>query len=224
MDVMGDDKDIALAARVSYDRDDKHKGHKKLINYLIKHEHTSPFEMVEFKFMVKTPLFVARQWFRHRTGNYNEISQRYTTMENPDFFVPDPFRQPSSSNKQASVVGDFSEAEQEEMQEAVIASYKRSLATYESLLSRGVTREQARSVLPLGIFTRFVFKIDLHNLMRFIRLRASEHAQWEIQQYARAIIQLISPHVPDTLLAFAEHVVKEDATREFIVQTVSAES
>ena len=215
LDVMGDDRSIAKAARVSYDRHDD-KGYERLVTFLMKHEHTSPFEMVEFKFMVKAPMFIARQWFRHRTGSYNEISLRYTKPTAPEFYIPTKFRGQALDNKQASVEGTVDESHFAELAARMEEAYASSVKTYEWLLEQGVAREQARSVLPVGIYTKYIYKTDLHNLLRFIRLRAAPNAQWEIQQYARAIVKLITPYVPVTMKAFSDFVVKDETVRAIV--------
>ena len=181
--VMGDDLSIVNAARVSYLGDSKGpEKDKKLLFYLMKNKHTSPFEMVEFKFRVKCPLFVARQWMRHRTWSYNEVSRRYTD-KNIEFYIPDAWRAADSKNKQSSsglVESHFSQ---------LTDLTDRALTYYKDAIENGVAKEQARLFLPLCTYTEFIAKVDAHNLMNFLRLRMSEHAQYEIRLYAVAIFE-----------------------------------
>ncbi len=194
--VSGSDLDIVNAARVSYgklistieDRD------KALIKFLLEHEHTSPFEHNQLSFRVKTPIFVARQWMRHRMNSYNEISYRYA--EAPlEFYIPSNWRYQDKHNHQSSS-GLFNDDE-------LLAQYKQSLdlaaVTYKTLLEEGVCRELARGVLPVCTYTQFIFTCNLHSLMHFLRLRLSHGAQWEIQQYAKGMLTLAEPHFPVAL-------------------------
>ena len=202
LDHMGTDIDIVNAARISFDKASQlfDDDDRKLLNYLYFHNHTSPFEMVEFKFVVKCPLFVARQWMRHRTWSYNEVSRRYT---DEDFSFYDPqmnwIRKQAKSNRQASEEsGDFSILEQLDFMGATDSGIIR----YNSLIDAGVCREQARMVLPQSMYTKFIAKVDLSNLLHFIELRMEPNAQWEIQQYSEAIIEMIRNIVPETMDIF----------------------
>jgi len=190
---MGDDNTVVSAARVSYLGESK--GTEKdaqLIKYLLKNKHTSPFEQVEFQFMVKCPLFVRSQWMRHRTWSYNEVSRRYTSDE-IEFHVPSEIRLQSDDNKQMS-------AGLMENPGLVIDAIKSSALMcyemYEGMLRLGVAREQARMILPQSMYTKFYAKVDLHNLFHFLELRLHLHAQPEIRLYAQAIEELIKPIVP----------------------------
>jgi thymidylate synthase (FAD) len=196
IDVMGgNDRAIVDAARLSYGKGtQKTSDDRGLIRYLMRHRHTSPFEMVEFKFHLKMPIFVARQWIRHRTANINEMSGRYSEMPN-EFFVPDQLHLQSSTNKQGrSGVAEDSSG----MRKLMLADMMGTFAIYQDLISpeNDVSREQARIVLPLATYTEFVWKIDLHNLFHFLKLRTDHHAQKEIRDYAEILEGIVAVHVP----------------------------
>jgi thymidylate synthase (FAD) len=200
IDSMGDDTSIVRNARVSYgndysktltDRD------KKLIEYLLKNKHTSPLESVNFTFNIKCPLFIARQWMRHRTWSYNEISRRYTS-DNLEFYIPKEFRIQSSDNKQMST-GELLNSESSDEYSDVIKMFcEDAVQIYESMIESGVAREIARGVLPQFLYTNFYATVDLHNLFHFLELRRHPHAQHEIQLYAKAIEDIIKEIVPFT--------------------------
>lgn len=198
---MGDDNTIVSAARVSYLGETK--GAEKdaaLIKYLLENKHTSPFEQVEFQFMVKCPIFIARQWHRHRTWSYNEVSRRYTS-EQIDFHIPAVLRKQSTDNKQMSAgnLGDDGDLIFE-MTDMTQKCYE----LYQMLIDKGVAREQARMILPQNMYTSFYAKTDLHNLFHFIELRNHPHAQMEMRDYARALGTLIQPVVPVTYAIWKE--------------------
>jgi thymidylate synthase (FAD) len=201
------DQAIVQAARVSYLEGTKSKRtDSSLIKYLLRNNHTSPFEMVEFKFHIKAPVFVVRQWQRHRMSSYNEVSGRYSVLTD-SFWEPEVFRQQSIVNKQGS------EAPLDEpLNWTLVNEYSNHIRTtykfYEYLLSKGVSREMARTVLPLSINTEFYWKIDLHNLLRFISLRSDLHAQKEIRDYSNAIKEIVGECCPVTLKAFEEYVTE----------------
>ena len=200
VDSMGSDLTIVNAARKSFGKSsDKFTNRdRKLLKYLWDNKHTSPFEMVEFLFEVKAPLFVVRQWQRHRTWSYNEVSRRYTS-EDLDFYYPEVWRKQDTDNKQASK-GKFTWSKNNDLshdlQDVVYRCYE---DVYKHMIQNGVCREQARMVLPQNMMVEMVAKTDLHNLIHFLRLRLHKHAQWEIQEYARAIVKLIEPVVPETI-------------------------
>lgn len=207
IDCMGDDLSIVRAARVSYDADwrtgESEKTDDRLIRYLLANKHTSPFESVNFTFEIKCPIFVARQWHRHRTWAYNEVSARYTELPE-EFYLPDPtmIGKQSDKNKQMRDMTASRQTASEWEKEAVnlIADCcEDSFRIYKSLLSRGVPRELARSVLPVGTYTRYFGTVDLHNLLHFLHLRLHPHAQYEIRVYAEAILELIRNIVPVTI-------------------------
>ena len=197
------DSAIVQAARVSYGQGLKdYETDSKLINYLYKHKHTSPFEMVKFKFHVKAPIFVARQWFRHRMGNYNEISGRYSELKEEIYF-PDKVSSQSKINKQLSANDNLLENERvNNLFKNYIIDSNQQFKNYNDLINIGVSREIARIGLPLNTFTEFYFSIDLHNLLNFIKLRNSKNAQYEIKEYASKIQEIIEPLCPITMKAF----------------------
>jgi len=198
-DVMGDDNAIVAAARVSFLGHSKGaEADRKLIGYLMKHNHTSPFEQVEFKFRIKCPIFVARQWHRHRTWNYNETSRRYTSEE-IDFYVPDEWRAQSKSDKQASDSAiEIDESIQKKLNEQLLNLIDAAECLYTDMLANGIAREQARMVLPQNMYTIFIAKTDAHNLMHFLRLRLDKHAQYEIRVYAQALYEFFKQSLPWT--------------------------
>jgi len=200
------DSAIVQAARVSYGQGLKdYETDAKLINYLFKHKHTSPFEMVRFKFHVKAPIFVARQWFRHRMGNYNEISGRYSELKEEIYF-PDKVSSQSKINKQLSANDNLLENKRvNNLFSNYISDSKQQFKNYNDLIDVGVSREIARIGLPLNTFTEFYFCIDLHNLLNFIKLRNSKNAQYEIKEYASKIQDIIEPLCPITMKAFNNH-------------------
>jgi thymidylate synthase (FAD) len=207
VDHMGNDLSIVRAARVSYDADwrtgeDEGKD-EKLIAYLLKNRHTSPFEAVTFTFEVKAPLFVFRQWHRHRTWSYNEVSARYSELPE-EFYVPElhDITEQSTSNKQMRTDAQHPQAllMQSYMRKAMLDAF----ALYKELLAQGCPRELARAVLPCSTYSRMFATVDLHNLFHFLRLRLHEHAQKEIRVYAEAMLELVTPIVPFSIAAFKE--------------------
>jgi len=187
VDHMGSDTDIVNAARVSYASESKGaEQDKKLLRYLFEHRHTSPFEMCKVVFHIKMPIFVARQFVRHRMQNMNEVSARYKEMKD-EFFIPDLWRVQDTKNKQGSVAGSLP---QDYCTEMVQLFYERAYAVYETLLEHGVAREQARIVLPVGLYTEFYTCWDLNNLLKYFALRDDPHAQGEHQDYARAMKEI----------------------------------
>ena len=200
---------IVNAARVSFlgeskgpDRD------KKLLFYLLRHRHTSPFEMVEFKFRVRAPLVTWWQWVRHRTWNMNAQSGRYTPFQESDFYVPDVWRRQSKDNKQASE-GALAAAENDELTRELLDHYAEGFRLYSQALEQGVSKEMARLFLPgFSVYYTWVAKIDAHNLMRFLRLRMASDAQFEIRVYAEAINQrFFKRALPWTAEAFERYVL-----------------
>ena len=171
----------------------------KLLEYLIDNRHTSPLEHIVFTFSIHCPLFVRGQWHRHRTWSYNEISRRYTEID-MEFYTPQQLRRQAESNRQASVADpDFDSSA---LVAEIDAHNKHCMALYEKLLNSGVCREQARSVLPQNMMVTFWGTVDLANLLHFLELRDSEHAQWEIREYAIAIKKLIKPYIPNVAAYF----------------------
>jgi thymidylate synthase (FAD) len=206
VDFMGGDQGVLDSARVSYAS--KSKGEeqdRKLINYLLKHEHMSPFEHSIFKFHVSTPIFVMRQWIRHRIASYNEISARYTEVKD-EFYVPTAWRAQDLKNKQGSVT--TPNLDHPALTKALQAQVDASLKTYKDLLAAGVAREMARMVLPVNLYTEFYWTINARSMMNFITLRADVHAQWEIQQYGEAVAHFFRQKMPWTYDAFLSHAWK----------------
>ena len=202
IDHLGSESTIVNAARVSFgklksDMDDRDV---KLLEYLIANKHTSPLEHMVFTFSIHCPLFVRGQWHRHRTWSYNEISRRYTEVD-LEFYTPEALRRQAASDRQASVADP--EFDGTELQKAISDHNQASFALYEKLLESGVCREQARGVLPQNMMVTFWGTVDLSNLLHFLELRDSEHAQYEIREYAVAIKQLIKPIVPHVAEYFA---------------------
>ena len=202
IDHLGSESTIVNAARVSFGKitDSMTPRDVKLLEYLIENRHTSPMEHLVFTFSVHCPLFVRGQWHRHRTWSYNEISRRYTEID-LEFYTPPKLRRQAENNRQASVEeDDFPEGE---ALRGLISDHNRvSFELYEKLLAAGVCREQARGVLPQNMMVTFWGTVDLSNLIHFLELRDSPHAQWEIREYARAIKTLIEPVVPNVAAYF----------------------
>jgi thymidylate synthase (FAD) len=210
VDYMGDDAAIVQAARVSYGagtrtaRDDA-----GLIRYLMRHWHSTPFEMCEIKLHVKLPVFVARQWIRHRTASVNEYSARYSILDR-EFYIPEPAHLAAQSRVNNQGRGDVLEGEEAAR---VLATLRRDAETaydhYEAMLStegqQGLARELARMNLPANVYTQWYWKIDLHNLFHFLRLRADPHAQYEIRAYAEALCEVVRDWVPAAYAAFEDY-------------------
>ena len=197
------DAAIVQAARVSYGAGTKSVSNDRaLIRYLMRHKHTTPFEMVEFKFHIKAPIYVARQWLRHRTASVNEMSARYSIVDT-GFFLPEELRKQSKNRGQGGeealvgTVGSNLLAKQK-------ASCDLAFHVYDELIKKGVSRELARAHLPQNTFTEFYWKIDLHNLLHFLQLRIDDHAQKEIRDLAKETYDLIRPIVPMTCEAFED--------------------
>ncbi|MBI3721267.1 MAG: FAD-dependent thymidylate synthase, partial [Fimbriimonas ginsengisoli] len=189
VDYLGGDQRIVQAARVSYGEGTKSfRQDRALIHYLLKNWHTSPFEQVQLTFHAKMPIFVARQWVRHRTARLNEISGRYSVMRD-EFYVPDPahVRYQSERNKQGRADEALPLPEAEEVVRRFRKEQAELYASYEELLSKNVARELARANLPNSLYTEWYWQIDLHNLLRFLHLRMDSHAQYEIRVFAEAM-------------------------------------
>jgi thymidylate synthase (FAD) len=196
---------IVQAARVSYGEGTKQINEDRgLIRYLMRHRHTTPLEMVEFKFHHVMPIFVARQWIRHRTANINEYSARYSIVRDR-FYRPtiQNIRQQSSSNRQGGTEPIDPMTAQEFLE--YIEHIEKQYGQYERFIEKGVARELARIALPVSVYTEWYWKIDLHNLFHFLSLRMDEHAQQEIRDYANAMFALIRPIVPVAAEAFVDY-------------------
>ena len=217
---MGDDSSIVQAARVSYGKGTKKLNQdKNLINYLLSHRHTTPFEMNEIKFHIKLPIFVARQWIRHRTANVNEYSARYSILDN-EFYIPkiNDVKPQSKQNNQGRA-GVIENDLRKHYLSLIRENGKTNFTSYKHLLNvdehgevldekkTGIARELARMVLPLNSYTQWYWKIDLHNLMHFLALRFDDHAQHEIRVYAKVMLDLMKKWVPLTYDAFVRNRV-----------------
>lgn len=204
LDVMGNDLSIANAARVSYNKTsgnfDPEKD-RKLIYFLAKHKHWTPFEQNSLKFRVKCPIYIARQWMKHRCWVFNEISARYTVFTNT-IYQPTEFREQAQQNKQASV--EAVSINQAKAAEIYDRAAQATITAYNELLELGVCREQARGVLPVGSHTEFIATVNLRNFMHWYMLRAPKEAQWEIQQYAHASLELVKNRFPIAIECFQE--------------------
>jgi len=206
VDKMGADSSIVQAARISYGEGTKHTSQdRSLIRYLMRHKHTSPFEMCEIKLHIKMPIFVARQWIRHRTANINEYSARYSLMPD-EFYIPEEkdIAHQSVDNKQGR--GDaLSHADARQVKKLIEDQSKAAYAAYENMLEKGVARELARVVLPQNIYTQFYWKCDLHNLLHLIALRSHSTAQFEVREYSNAIEEIVKEWMPITYEAFVDY-------------------
>lgn len=218
IDYMGTDSAIVQAARVSYGRGTKKLNEDAgLINYLMRHRHTTPFEMCEIKFHIKLPIFIARQWIRHRTANVNEYSGRYSIMDK-EFYIPEPEQLAAQSKSNRQGRGELLEGKDaarvlEILKEDSMRCYK----NYEEMLNEdidgnvlvegkpGLARELARMNLNLNFYTQWYWKVDLHNLLHFLSLRADPHAQYEIRVYAEAMLDILKAWLPITHAAFMDY-------------------
>jgi len=210
IDYMGDDAAICQAARVSYGRGTKSvQNDAGLIRYLMRHWHSTPFEMCEIKLHVKLPVFVARQWIRHRTANVNEYSARYSILDR-EFYIPAPEHVNAQSTVNNQGRGGLLEGQEAaRVLEILKADSSRAYDHYEEMISQegqdGLARELARMNLPANIYTQWYWKVDLHNLFHFLRLRADTHAQYEIRVYAEAICRVVADWVPAAYGAFEDY-------------------
>jgi len=205
VEYVGSDLSIIRAARVSYNADwrtgeDEGKD-TKLIHYLLRNNHTSPFESVIFTFEIKCPIFVARQWHRHRTWAYNEVSARYTELPE-EYYIPEPQKITSQSKDNKQMRTEEQHPDATYIKDQLELNHSEAFKVYKDLLQVGCPRELARTVLPLATYTRYFGTVSLHNLLHFLRLRTHIHAQYEIRVYAEAIKTLIFSVVPVTMNAF----------------------
>lgn len=231
IDVMGEDQDVVNAARISYGSGTKKvRENRHLIRYLMRARHTTPFEMCEIKLRVRVPMDVWRQWIRHRTASVNEYSTRYSEAINSTVTTsPNQWRLQNSSNKQGSegfltewpadcqhsptTPGEYLSGKERELQK--ISKY-----IYQERLDLGVAREQARKDLPLSTYTEAYWKIDLHNLFHFLRLRLDSHAQYEIRQYANAIAEIVKEWVPLSWEAFEDYHLRGINLTKFDIEGI----
>ena len=205
LDVMGDDEEVENSARISYGEGTRKVNQtRNLIRYLMRHKHTSPFEMCEVKFHLKLPIFIMRQLVRHRTANLNEYSGRYSVMSN-EFYLPegDYLAKQSTTNSQGR--GEVLE-QQGLLQFEFNRIYDGASMAYQVLLEEDLSREVARAVLPVANYTECIWKIDLHNFFHFVKLRSDSHAQREIRDYADAMYELVKPNFPLCCEAFEDYV------------------
>ena len=208
VDYFGGDQRIVQSARVSYGEGTKTVSQDgALIDYLLRHQHTSPFEQVVMTFHLKMPIFVARQWVRHRTGRMNEVSGRYSVMKE-EFYVPelDKVSPQSKDNKQGRATEAFDEAEAQKIVDNLVAGQKAAYENYSELLEDGVARELARVNLPLSLYTEFYWEMDLHNLFHFLKLRLDSHAQYEIRVYAEVMLEMCKKVAPMATESFINHM------------------
>ncbi|THH35777.1 FAD-dependent thymidylate synthase [Aliishimia ponticola] len=210
IDYMGDDAAICQAARVSYGKGTKSvQNDEGLIRYLMRHWHSTPFEMCELKLHVKLPVFVARQWIRHRTANVNEYSARYSILDR-EFYIPAPEHLAAQSEVNNQGRGQALEGEEAaRVLDYLKADSMRAYDHYEEMIStegqQGLARELARMNLPANIYTQWYWKVDLHNLLHFLRLRADSHAQYEIRVYAEEMCKIVADWVPFAFKAFEDY-------------------
>ncbi|WP_294425332.1 FAD-dependent thymidylate synthase [uncultured Treponema sp.] len=209
VDYYGSDSRIVQAARVSYGEGTKTVSQDgALIDYLLRHQHTSPFEQVVFTFHLKMPIFVARQWVRHRMARMNEVSGRYSIMKD-EFYVPENscISKQSTNNKQGR--GEvFEEQQAKEFQAEFIEGQQKAYEVYKGMVEKGIAREIARINLPLALYTEFYWQMDLHNLFHFLKLRLDSHAQYEIRLYAEKILEIIKTVCPMAVSSFENTMEK----------------
>src|SRR5207302_2468672 len=201
---MATDLSVVNAARVSFARrkDEMDESDEGLIRFLMRDRHGTPFEHNSFRFHIRCPIFVAREWFRHRVGSFNEFSMRYAKATD-EFYVPEPEDVRSQGGKPGAYTFETVDPElAEETREELRRVYADAYTTYERLVEQGVAREVARSVLPVGAYTEFYWTVNARSLMNFVSLRASETAQREIRRYAEAVERFLEQHMPVTHAAF----------------------
>lgn len=214
---MGSDRKIARMAWVSYGNQDSERTDEEVngvLRYMMKHRHGSPFEHVVFTFYVKAPIFVAREWFRHRVGSFNEISGRYKTLE-PEFYIPSEIRIKGGSNKQGSIYADDVWAQSKDwvdladfdatMKKDLTNTYEIAYDTYVAMIEAGVANEIARLVLPVGLYTQWFWTVNLRSLFNFMNLRSDEKAQWEIRQYSIGVEDIVKDLVPMSYAAWEDN-------------------
>jgi thymidylate synthase (FAD) len=209
VDYLGGDERVVQAARVSYGEGTKsYREDAGLIDYLLRNRHTSPFEQVVFTFHVKLPIFVARQWIRHRTARLNEISGRYSVMKE-DFYAPAPeeVALQSSDNKQGRSTQTLEAGIAQGVRSHFVEGQKRAYTDYTELIEQGIARELARINLPLSLYTELYWQIDLHNLFHFLELRLHPHAQKEIRCYAKVLLDITKQVAPRCAASFERHIL-----------------
>lgn len=224
VETMGSDSTIEQSARVSYGSAPRGQADRRaLIRYLMRHRHSSPFEQAEVRFHIKLPIFVMRQLVRHRTANLNEYSGRYSEMSS-EMYMPEHWRKQSKENKQGSGE-DFEDRENENLRDQAGFSMGNSYIAYREYERAGVAKELARIVLPVANYTELYWKIDLHNFFHFLKLRTDKHSQFEIREFAEAMLELAKPHFPLSFAAWEDYVLNAitlsrmevDLLRDYIV-------
>ncbi len=206
VDIMGNDSSIVQAARCSTGKGvTTPKRDEELLRYLMRNEHTSPFEMVEMKWHAKMPIFVARQWVRHRTANINEFSGRYSEFKK-EYYIPSEksFKLQSKSNKQGGEILAGHEIYSMSKEE-IINTSENAWKSYQEMIDNGVSREQARMILPVNFYTNWYWKNDLKNTLHFLKLRKDKHAQFEIREYADAMADIVKERLPMSYRAFEDY-------------------
>ncbi|MDR0555324.1 MAG: FAD-dependent thymidylate synthase [Treponema sp.] len=209
VDYLGGDERVVQAARVSYGAETKsYREDAGLIDYLMRNRHTSPFEQVVLTFHIKLPLFVARQWVRHRTARINEISGRYSVLKD-EFYIPAPehIALQSADNKQGRSEEPLDSVQAGQVRDALASGQRDAYAAYSSFIERGIARELARINLPLSLYTEWYWQIDLHNLFHFLSLRLDAHAQKEIRLYAETLLALARKAAPRCCDSFDRHIL-----------------
>ncbi len=209
VDYMGGDSRIVQSARVSYGKGTKSvREDEALIDYLMRHQHTSPFEQVVLTFHCKMPIFIARQWIRHRAARVNEISGRYSVMED-EFYLPEEtaIQYQNKDNRQGRDPQEVPVHLRQKVLDILTKGQQVAYDDYQKMLADDIARELARINLPLSLYTQWYWQIDLHNLFHFLELRMDEHAQWEIRQYANVIADITRAVAPLAFRAFETHVV-----------------
>nr|AIA16676.1 Thymidylate synthase complementing protein [uncultured bacterium] len=205
VDFMGGDQAVVQSARVSYGGGSKgDERDRKLLNFLMKNHHETPFEHAVFKFHIKCPIFVARQWFRHRMASYNEISGRYTEFPE-EFYIPEKLRAQDTKNKQGSVAVPLSD--ENKLKDLFKEAHEKTFKIYHELIKGGVARELARNVLPVSTYTQFYWTVNSRSLMNFLKLRTGDGAQWEIRQFGEALLVMFEKKMPWTASAFREFIL-----------------
>lgn len=229
VDYMGNDAAIVQAARVSYGQGTKKRSEDSgLIRYLMRHRHTSPFEMVETKFHIKAPIFVARQWVRHRTASVNEVSARYSLLPE-EMYIPEDAQISFQSvdNKQGRSATEVPAEVKARVRELLLAGQKESYAAYQEMIDAEIARELARIALPVSIYSEWYWKMNLHNLFHFLSLRMDAHAQYEIRIYAEAIGLIVQRLAPVAYGAFIDYMreatILSGPEREIVTKALHGE-
>lgn len=204
---MADDLSVVNAARVSFGKRKEvmDGGDEKLISFLMRERHGTPFEHNSFRFHIKAPLFVFREWQRHRIASYNEMSGRYVKFENPDFYIPDEFRQRIEGTKPGAYQFEKWRGNQNQAKALMLRHYEDSVDLYNHFTNNGMATEHARIVLPLALYSEMYWTTNARSIMNFLSLRNDDQALYEIRQYAMVVEQLVAEEMPTTIVAFREN-------------------